>query len=713
MFSRLLFAVLAWTLMPVSGADSSVEPAARNPHKDLPRSGEVFRVADRTAFLIPAKAGAGAGSKAWVWYAPTLPGLPGTEEGFMFDRFLQAGISIAGVDVGESFGSPDGRQGFDALYAEMTVGRGYSRKPVLLGRSRGGLMTLSWAAENPEKVGGFAGIYPVCNLVSYPGLAKAASAYRMTPEELGTHLREHNPVDRLAGLARAGVPLFAIHGDVDTVVPLEANSGLVRERYEALGGSMQVIVPTGQGHNMWSGFFESSELVTFVLRHAVPGVSTPPACRVDVVEKGSGDPVPMVELRTTHQIRYVSDNAGRIAVDAPELMGRETWFEVVGHGYEIPKDGFGYRGVRLKPQEGGSLRVEVVRTSLAKRIGRLTGAGIFAESQKLGLERDWREQGVFGCDSVQNAVHEGRLFWVWGDTTLSGYPLGIFDALGASTSVAEGTAWSAPLRVRFDYVEKAPGVPRGVAPMPGEGPTWLTGLVSLPTARGAARLVASYMKIRPPLEAYEWGLCVWDEAARRFEPLRVVWRKSDGVPERPPCPDGHAARWKDGEGREWVLFGNPFPSLRCRATYEAWSDPGSWEAMTPQSGVPLAKGVGAAGNSEVKPHSGSIAWHPGRGRWVAVFTEAFGKPSAFGEVWYAEAEAPQGPWRGAVKILSHENYTFYNPRVHAESLKAGSGSLYFEGTFSSQFSDHAVPVARHDYNQVLYRLDLDGMELKQ
>jgi dipeptidyl aminopeptidase/acylaminoacyl peptidase len=143
-----------------------------------------------------------------------------------------------------------------------------------LGRSRGGLMTLSWAAENPDKIAGFAGIYPVCNVASYPGVAKASGAYRMTPEELTTRLVEHNPIDRLASLAKASVPLFAIHGDSDTVVPLEANSGEVRKRYEALGGKMQLIVPAGQGHNMWTGFFQCQELVDFVLSQAHP---KPPA----------------------------------------------------------------------------------------------------------------------------------------------------------------------------------------------------------------------------------------------------------------------------------------------------------------------------------------------------------------------------------------------------------------------------------------------------
>ena len=186
----------------------------------------------------------------------------------MFEHFADAGIAVAGIDVGESYGSPDGRSLYTAFYKELTKNHGFAPRAVLLGRSRGGLMTLSWAAENPDKVAAFAGIYPVCNVASYPGVTNACSAYHMTAKELSSHLCEHNPLDRLAPLAKAAVPLFAIHGDHDDVVPLEANSGEMRKRYESLGGKMQLIVPTGQGHNMWPGFFQCQELVDFVVTHA-------------------------------------------------------------------------------------------------------------------------------------------------------------------------------------------------------------------------------------------------------------------------------------------------------------------------------------------------------------------------------------------------------------------------------------------------------------
>ncbi len=430
-------------------------------------------------------------------------------------------------------------------------------------------------------------------------------------------------------------------------------------------------------------------------------------CRIEVVEKGSGWPVPLVELRTTHHARFFTDNAGVIAFDLPELMGRETWFDVIGNGYEVPKDGFGYRGVRLTPQPGRTLRVEVNRRIVAKRLGRITGGGLFAESQKLGRELDWREPGILGCDSIQNAVHRGKMFWLWGDTTLAKYPLGLFHGTSATTPIQPLEKFTPPIRLKLDYFTDDHGVPRNVATMPGSGPTWVTGYLSLPDRHGEARLVGAYVKIKPPLEAYEWGLCVWNDSTANFEPLRVVWTKSDATPKAPPVPEGHPVFWRDNAGKEWVLFGNPLPTLRCPATFEDWQDSSKWEVLKPQATL-----VSATDGKPVKPHSGSIAWNPFRQRWVTVFMEHFGKPSAFGELWYAEAKSPTGPWGRAVKVLSHENYTFYNPRIHPEFTAADSPVLIFEGTYTLQFADKPHPTPRYDYNQILYRLDLDDPALK-
>lgn len=232
----------------------------------LPAEVETFQLAGRPAFVIePPASMRRPGPLPWVWYAPTLPGLPSEAENWMFERFQRAGIAIAGIDVGESYGSPAGTALFQKLYDELTGKRNYARRPVLLARSRGGLMLYNWAVEHPDSVGGVAGIYPVCNLTSYPGLARAAPAYQMTADQLRDRLAQQNPVDRLASLAEAQVPLFHIHGDRDKVVPLEQNSALLAERYRKLGGPVELEVVAGQGHNMWRGWFESQALVDFVI----------------------------------------------------------------------------------------------------------------------------------------------------------------------------------------------------------------------------------------------------------------------------------------------------------------------------------------------------------------------------------------------------------------------------------------------------------------
>lgn len=430
-------------------------------------------------------------------------------------------------------------------------------------------------------------------------------------------------------------------------------------------------------------------------------------CRIEVVEKGSGWPVPLVQLRTVNESRFVTDNAGVIVLDQPELIGREVFFHVEGHGYEVPADRFGYRGIRLTPRLGETLHVEVNRTIIAQRLGRLTGAGLFANAQRVGQEQAWRESGVVGSDSVQTAVYRGRHFWLWGDTSLFHYPLGIFHSSAATTVLHPVDSFKPPLRVKYEYIHNENGRPRGVAKLPGDGPTWLSAMVSLPDINGTARLVASYAKIKPPLDAYEKGLCVWNDESQNFERLKIVWTKSDDTPKSTPQPDGHSVMWQDDERNEWVLFGNPLPTLKCPATFEAWQDPKQWQTLKPQKTL-----TSADDGSEIRPHSGSIAWNPWRNRWVTIFMQWFGKPSAFGELWYAEADRPTGPWGPCIKVLSHQNYTFYNPMIHPEFTPADSPVLLFEGTYTQQFADKPHPTPRYDYNQIMYRLNLNDERLK-
>lgn len=185
----------------------------------------------------------------------------------MHEKFLEAGIAVAGVDVGEAYGSPQSHKSFDALYRELTEKRGFARKPALLGRSRGGLWVTSWAIANPNRVAAIAGIYPVFDFTTYPGSDKAAPAYALTPDVLRAREAELNPIKRIDVLARAKVPVFLIHGDSDKVVPLEPNSGEFFKRYKEAGAGSFVTLEVlkNQGHNFYEGFFRSQALVDFVI----------------------------------------------------------------------------------------------------------------------------------------------------------------------------------------------------------------------------------------------------------------------------------------------------------------------------------------------------------------------------------------------------------------------------------------------------------------
>ncbi len=230
--------------------------------RPLPRT--VVTIGAHKAFIIlPAKPAAD-GTKPWVWYAPTIGGHPNRTNEWLFRPLVEKGFAVCGIDVGESYGSPAGRKVYADFHAYVTREYNLDEKASLLAQSRGGLMLYSWAAENPDKVQCIAGIYPVCDLRSYPGLENAAPAYGMSPAELEKQLAEHNPIDRLAPLAKAGVPILHLHGDADAVVPLERNSQVISDRYQALGGKIELVVVIGKGHAEIPEFFQSQRMLEFL-----------------------------------------------------------------------------------------------------------------------------------------------------------------------------------------------------------------------------------------------------------------------------------------------------------------------------------------------------------------------------------------------------------------------------------------------------------------
>lgn len=225
-----------------------------------------FVLGESKGFLIQPTKPVADGSHPWVWYAPTFIGRhPDDSHKWMARRLLEAGFAIAGVDVGESYGSPAGTRKYTAFYHHVVARYGLDEKPCLLAQSRGGLMLLNWAIENPDRVTCIAGIYAVCNLLSYPGLDRCAAAYEMSAGELSENLHRFNPIDRVAILVQAKIPQLYVHGDSDRPVPVEANAGELVKRCQEKDGPARLLLVPGKGHEVCPEFFESEALIHFLL----------------------------------------------------------------------------------------------------------------------------------------------------------------------------------------------------------------------------------------------------------------------------------------------------------------------------------------------------------------------------------------------------------------------------------------------------------------
>jgi hypothetical protein len=480
---------------------------------------------------------------------------------------------------------------------------------------------------------------------------------------------------------------------------------------------------------------------------------------IRVTDAASGRGVPLAELETVNGLRFVTDNAGRVAFYEPGLMGRPVFFTVKSHGYEMPKDGFGFAGVRVTPRAGRASVIKLPRRNLAERLCRLTGEGLYRDSTLLGykvpLPDPLNPGRMAGQDTVQAAVYRARVYWFWGDTLRMDYPLGLFRTAGATTPVPDpkDPASDPSGGIAFEYfVDKETGFARAMMPLRErpEGVVWVSAVFTMPDARGVEKLVGHYSRRKGLREEYEQGIAVFDDDGAVFAPakqlpLTETWRR----------PSGHPIVYEEG-GTRWVLFGSPNPNVRVPATLKDVLDPTRYEAFTcaraARGGKPTEPEVGADGKpvwrwqkelppvdskteqrwipeGKIRPeharfcpvgaaagrvalHSGSVRWNAYRKRWVLLAGQVGGKPSYLGEVWYAEAGHPTGPFARAVRVVTHDRQTFYNVCHHPFLDREGGRVIHFEGTYTNDFSGNPHKTPRYNYNQILYRLDLGAGELR-
>lgn len=213
--------------------------------------------------------------RPWVWRTMFWDAFPAVDL-----ALLAAGFHLAFIDVGNTFGCPDAMKRFDAFYALMTTRYGFWPKPALEGLSRGGLYAYRWAYVNTDKVGCIYGDAPVCDMKSWPGgkgkgvgspldWQEAIKDYHFANEQQMMDFKG-NPIDILAPIAAAHIPIIHVCGDADTVVPESENTDIVRKRYIALGGDFALIVKVGCNHHP-HGLKDPAPVVNFILAHCAQG----------------------------------------------------------------------------------------------------------------------------------------------------------------------------------------------------------------------------------------------------------------------------------------------------------------------------------------------------------------------------------------------------------------------------------------------------------
>ncbi len=209
--------------------------------------------------------------KPWVWRAEFFDAFPNADM-----ALLGKGFHLTYITVGNTFGCPDALKHWDVFYAELTGKYGLSKKPVLEGLSRGGLYVYNWGAANPDKVGCIYGDAAVCDFKSWPGgkgrgpgspadWQKLLQDYHFASEAEALAYTK-SPVDNLKPLAEAHIPLLHVYGDADEVVPWQENTGVVKERYEKLGGEITLIAKPGVGHHP-HGLEDPAPVVDWIMRH--------------------------------------------------------------------------------------------------------------------------------------------------------------------------------------------------------------------------------------------------------------------------------------------------------------------------------------------------------------------------------------------------------------------------------------------------------------
>ena len=411
-------------------------------------------------------------------------------------------------------------------------------------------------------------------------------------------------------------------------------------------------------------------------------------------------------VTTNNHIASFTDSNGIVAWNEPGLMDCDVYFSIESPGYRFPGG-----GATVHIKQGGRVELKIQRLSVAERLYRVTGQGIYRDSVLTGypvpLGQPVLNAEVLGQDTVRVAPYRGKLFWLWGDTDRASGPFGNFSTTSATSELPGDGGLDPSVGVDLHYFTGPDGFVKPMCNWPVTGLKWLDALFTVRDPSGAERLVARYDSIGEHSKTNESGLAVFNDEHGEFDRLVLFPSPSPEV-----GPGGVPPFRVRSRGVEYLYFcdARPGPVVRVRADWKSIQDLHAYEVFDgewkPGATLPPAQNTWLDVEAgEPIEAAAKVSWNEYRKRWIGILQK---NP---GEVWYAEADTPTGPWVYATRVASNGNYYFYWPVQHPFFDQEGGRKIYFEGTYTETFSGNPVITPRYNYNQLMYRLSLDDPRL--
>ncbi|MCW1924451.1 GDSL-type esterase/lipase family protein [Luteolibacter arcticus] len=261
--------VVPWAAPAVSAAPLPPVPVQQGQWNGYAQQN--FQIGGHAAYVVePAVAAPG---KPWLWRT-SWPGYH-----FEVDlELVRCGYHLGYMDVVDLLGAEPSLDLMDKFYDQVRSQWGLAAKPALEPSSRGGLHAYRYAVRHPERVACILGDVPVMDFKSWPlkhpaskvtGWPQVMQGYGFKNDAAAMAFRG-NPIDQLAAIARAKIPLRHTICLTDRVVPPEQNTLEAKRRLQKMGWDLEVVAVKEskdcEGHHF--PFPEAFASARFVMTHA-------------------------------------------------------------------------------------------------------------------------------------------------------------------------------------------------------------------------------------------------------------------------------------------------------------------------------------------------------------------------------------------------------------------------------------------------------------